>query len=349
MRQLPVILTTACLVGVVVFTMARHEDIENAGRRVAAGIYEGNPDQGAHGPIIQQPPNPSDVHYMEDPFKNFPSVSPYACPNISLKLRDNTEICTYVCINDPAFNDIAGEIYTNNAWEPAYTSNVMAALKLYPGATFLDIGSNLGTFSLMAAAMGRAVVAVDAVYYNLAYLFASARLTGKGQIRLVYNSVNDEAGIELYPYLEQTHRDRNMAGATYLVTKEDLDSGKKDWNMVVAPKVISVTTEMLLADIQADTVIIKIDIEGYECKALGNLMKKGPKQFIPYIFMEWVNIARGRQTSDHNCDNLAEFTQSFLDQGYIPHNEALQPAAVEAINGFFDVVWIHKDALRIQV
>ena len=37
---------------------------------------------------------------------------------------------------------------------------------------YLDIGSNLGTFSLMAAAMGRNAVAVDAVYYNLAHIFA---------------------------------------------------------------------------------------------------------------------------------------------------------------------------------
>ena len=36
----------------------------------------------------------------------------------------------------------------------------------------VDIGSNLGTFSLMAAAMGRNAVAVDAVYYNLAHIFA---------------------------------------------------------------------------------------------------------------------------------------------------------------------------------
>ena len=40
----------------------------------------------------------------------------------------------------------------------------------YSPLCFLDIGSNIGTFSLMAAAMERKVVAVDAVYSNLALI-----------------------------------------------------------------------------------------------------------------------------------------------------------------------------------
>jgi len=287
------------------------------------------------------------VRYMEDPFQDFPPTVPYACPNITLNLRNGGVIWTYICINDPDFNDVARRLHQHGYWEPDYTRNVMSALQLYPSATFLDIGSNLGTFSLMAAAMGRNAVAVDAVYYNLAHTFASMKLTGKGHIRLVYNSVNDQAGIELYPYLSQEYRKAQQAAATYLTTKESLDSGEKDWKLVVAPKVVSVTTEMLLADIKEDTVILKIDIEGYECKALGNLLKTGSDKYIPYIFMEWINIAHFR-VKDHVCDNLPEFIQSLVDQGYVPHKDNLEAATIAQVNGMFDVVWIHKDAKRIQ-
>ena len=68
----------------------------------------------------------------------------------------------------------------------------------------------------------------------------------------------------LYPYLEGQHR--HMAGATYLVTKEDLDSGKYKWEEVIGPPAVSVTTQNIFEHIESDTVIIKIDVEGHECK-----------------------------------------------------------------------------------
>ena len=43
--------------------------------------------------------------------------------------------------------------------------------------------------------------------------------------------------------------------------------GKYSWENVVAPPAVSVTTREIFDTIKADTVVIKIDIEGYECKA----------------------------------------------------------------------------------
>jgi len=289
----------------------------------------------------------SGVHYMLDPFRNFPASPPWACPNITFKLASGGEIWSFICHDDPGFNDVAMKINNYKEWEPMFTSCILAVLQLYPSAMFLDIGSNIGTFSLMAAAMERKVVAVDAVYSNLALISTSTKMTGKGDIKLVYNSVNDRAGIELYPYLSQGYRDAKQAGATYLTSKESLDSGEKDWNLVIAPAVKSITTEMLLADIEEETVILKIDVEGYECKALGKILRDGTKKKIPYIFMEWINIAHTR-VNDHVCDELEEFTQSFLDRGYAPHTHAMEPAELEQITHFFDVIWIHKDALRVK-
>ena len=75
--------------------------------------------------------------------------------------------------------------------------------------------------------MEREVVVVDAVYYNLALLLESHRRTRKGRVRILYNAVSDKSGQLLYPYLEEKYRERGWAGATYLVSKEDLDSGKE--------------------------------------------------------------------------------------------------------------------------
>ena len=57
-----------------------------------------------------------------------------------------------------------------------------------------------------------------------------------------------------------------MAGATYLVTKEDLNTGKYKWEEVIGAPAVSVTTKEVFDIIKSDIVIIKIDVEGHECK-----------------------------------------------------------------------------------
>ena len=58
------------------------------------------------------------------------------------------------------------------------------------GPIFLDVGSNIGMFSLSVAAMNRSVVAVDADPVNLAYIRESLSLGGFSQnVRTVNNAV----------------------------------------------------------------------------------------------------------------------------------------------------------------
>ena len=66
----------------------------------------------------------------------------------------------------------------------------------------LDIGSNIGPHSLTVASLGREVVVLDAVYYNLALISMSHKMTNKGKVRILYNSISDVPGDQLYPYLE---------------------------------------------------------------------------------------------------------------------------------------------------
>ena len=93
-------------------------------------------------------------------------------------------------------------------------------------------------------------------------------LTPYHKVKILYNSISDKQGELLYPYLEGRHR--HMAGATYLVTKEDLDSGKYKWEEVIGDPAVSVTTEDIFNEINTDVVVIKIDVEGHECKVMRN-------------------------------------------------------------------------------
>ena len=67
---------------------------------------------------------------------------------------------------------------------------------MYPDAVFLDIGSNIGMYSVMMAAANRRVVAVDAVLHNLAYIHRSVVLQDNEKfVRLLNNPVRCEIRI----------------------------------------------------------------------------------------------------------------------------------------------------------
>ena len=63
-------------------------------------------------------------------------------------------------------------------------------MKAFPTAVFLDVGSNIGMYSVLIAAMRRKVIAVDADPSNLAYIRQSLEITKKSDyVELIYNSI----------------------------------------------------------------------------------------------------------------------------------------------------------------
>ena len=57
------------------------------------------------------------------------------------------------------------------------------------GSSVSDIGANIGLHSLFVAALDRKVVALEAVYENLAFIKESHDRLGIGNITLIYNSI----------------------------------------------------------------------------------------------------------------------------------------------------------------
>jgi len=292
------------------------------------------------------------IQDMSDPFEDFPHTQPFDCINIT-QSTSHPEAWTFVCVNNPEFNDIAREVYEKKAWETWLSEHLVQAMVNYPEAIMLDIGSNIGPHSLTVAAMEREVVVLDAVFYNLALILQSHLRTGKGKVRILYNSISNVQGEQLYPYLEARHR--HMAGATYLVSRDALDSARVaddgiryTWEEVIGPPAVSVTTADVFATIEAKVVIIKIDVEGHECKALTKeVLDQSLGKFVPYIFMEWANLRLNRH---HTCDEYSAFLNSFTSSGYLPHTPGtLVPVSLDSHTDWFDVVWIHEKAKKILV
>ena len=85
---------------------------------------------------------------------------------------------------------VSGSILSHGVWEKNIVNLVLRALELYPAATFIDIGANIGIYTVLAAAAGRRVLAVDAVMENLAYISTSLNHSNTGHyVSLLNNPV----------------------------------------------------------------------------------------------------------------------------------------------------------------
>ena len=72
----------------------------------------------------------------------------------------------------------------------------------------------------------------------------------------------------------------------------------------------------ILETIENKEIILKIDIEGYECKALQpEILLNKVGKFIPFILIEWVMLPTDMQKT---CPEFREWVKYFYDGGYVP-------------------------------
>ena len=85
---------------------------------------------------------------------------------------------------------ISTRINKHGSWEKNIVNNVIKAMKAFPSAVFLDVGANIGMYTVMIAAMKRNVIAVDADSKNLAYIRQSLDMAKTADyVELIYNAI----------------------------------------------------------------------------------------------------------------------------------------------------------------
>ena len=169
--------------------------------------------------------------------------------------KGTTPICIYDTVKD---RFISGLLKKTGQWEGEFVENTLEMLTKHPSAYFLDLGCNIGTFSLAAASFGRHVIAVDAVIENLELLSKSLSL-GKlhDNVTLIWNAISDE-----YSRVTLTKHKGNVAATKIRdLIKDDLEN-----------KETFITRTIKLDDLvpllQGKTVVMKMDIETKEYSAL---------------------------------------------------------------------------------
>ena len=99
-------------------------------------------------------------------------------------------IQTIMCIKSPDQDVVSRSIEAQGSFEQAIINNVIRAMEAYPSAVFLDVGTQMGAFTLVIAAMKRKVIAVDADARNLAFTRQSLEISNKRDyVELINNIV----------------------------------------------------------------------------------------------------------------------------------------------------------------
>lgn len=178
----------------------------------------------------------------------------------------------------PSDFEISRTVLEQRVYEPHVTNAIRPILR--PGMTFLDIGANIGYFSLLAAKHvgqdGR-VIAFEPNQYNCSLLYMSAR-------------ANQFDHIEIYPFAvaetSTTFMYDNVGGSNGVISEIGNERDEEKSNQLFLRTLVrSVKLDDQLRDVERVDVI-KIDIEGAEYRAL-----LGAQQLIethhPIIFSEF--------------------------------------------------------------
>ena len=209
--------------------------------------------------------------------ENINKTSDSLCVPLNI-LDGTTPICTY-----PASFDhiISKQLQKVGEWEGNYVNNMAKYFMSHTDVLFLDLGCNIGTYSLSMAHLGVKVTAVDPVIANLQLLLRSAKLGGfQDNVTLIWNAISNERSLVKFQKTEG-----NVGG-----TKVIPVSVKQEASLAR-----TITLDDLTPLFKGKRVVIKLDIEGFEYMAFMGAGKFFEEVDVVFIQMEW-NFFRNHQT-----------------------------------------------------
>ncbi len=201
-------------------------------------------------------------------------------------------------------------IYYFGVWEPHLTRWI--AQRLAPGDTFIDVGANIGYYSLLASAVvgeSGAVVALEASPKNFAVLQSNLIRNRVRNVRALNVAVSDSRGVATI-----FHGPESNAGLTTILEEQARKEGFEFESDVSAAPL-----SVILQPHEVKTArLIKIDVEGAEwlvAAGMGPLLSSGRADLEIMIEVNPDLLAQqGKQAED--------LLRIFLDAGF--HAYALE-------------------------
>ena len=242
-----------------------------------------------------------------------------------------------ICIHDPKVDIyISASIKNQGVWEAASVALFVELLKLDPEMGVLDIGANIGQYSILATSLGHRVVAVEARLSHVKMIHRSVWLNGKpspGQVVLLENAVSD-AHRNVTLQLSKLNQ-----GATKVIQADLCGRRAKGATRSSCHSVRTILLDDLIPVLTFNRAILKVDIEGDEYRALMHSSKLLRVIFVPYIFLEWVFLKKG------DVENAEQVINFLKVRNYNPFSIHRAPLEVAEWKDWpNDIIWVHRIA-----
>ena len=190
---------------------------------------------------------------------------------------------TPIAIHDPKFDIyVSRSIARQGVWEARLIRILMFFLEKNKESIFLDVGANIGVYSLSAAKLGRKVIAIDPLPTNIKRLCTSFAIGNfSKQSTIVTNPLSNE-----YVNVKLGNR-RNNIGSTSVKNSKAVESLNETLSGELYPTA-KLDDILSLPGFNAKYVVIKIDVEKHE-----SLLLKGSNSFfdktnVICVLMEWM-------------------------------------------------------------
>lgn len=200
----------------------------------------------------------------------------------------------------------------------------------------MDIGAKLGPVAFTAATTGRKVIAIEPIDSNAQTLCRTVTDFNYTNVHVVHNAVADD---RWKVYFKTTSEDKNEPNASYVV---DLRNRSKiDPN---APSAYTIKLDDILRVFKITKAAIKMDVNGFEGRALAAATKFFNTVQIPCILMEWKHVRSEKEFGgSYVFDVLSR-------NGYFPHDViTLNTLKVFRMNTWpDDVIWAKIDSYVVK-
>ncbi|XP_062592226.1 uncharacterized protein LOC134253665 [Saccostrea cucullata] len=228
---------------------------------------------------------------------------------------------------------VSHDIIRTGWWEHHLAVPMVTMMQKDPSLTFLDIGANIGAFTLEIAKMGRKTISVEPLRDNIQRLCCSVYKGKLGNlITIVANAISNK-------HLQVTlGKDLDNVGGTFV----NKDNPVKVAQIVMNGEYSTPVNTILLDDLlglpeKPKRVLIKMDVEGYEQYVLEGGTYFFQQVFVKAIFMEW--------TYSNNPSIRDSIIRFMVKRNFLPYSLSMHESILESPYDAWpgNIVWINQN------
>ena len=211
-------------------------------------------------------------------------------------------------------------VTAKGVWEPFETWAFAQALRAEPHAQVLDVGARSGWFSILAATRKNNTHHVIAVEANRNATCVEAHNAAKNGVSRQITIVNNGA--------DKIEREMKLSGMAMHSSDQhyNLTAGEAAFT-AQTQTVSTIRLDTLLPLFKSDVLVMKMDIEGFECEALMGAATLLCRVRVAFLMMEWDG---GFKAQSRGCDWL-EAVRPLREQGLQPYDtEVLKRRGTDA-------------------